>query len=211
MRYTLAPQVGSSPRVWGQVAVKMHCLTSTGIIPTRMGTRTSTNFAPSGLTDHPHAYGDKKKRKSVMCMADGSSPRVWGQVDINSKRPEIYRIIPTRMGTRPTLTAMRPTGRDHPHAYGDKYCSSTHTVYFARIIPTRMGTRSEVPQQRPARQDHPHAYGDKVEKAGFTSTVKGSSPRVWGQGITPFFPICEIRIIPTRMGTSICHYKTSFV
>ena len=50
--------------------------------------------------------------------------------------------------------------------------------------------------------DHPHACGDKVEKAGFTSTVKGSSPRVWGQGYDATAVSIGKGIIPTRVGTS---------
>ena len=53
--------VGSSPRVWGQVAKFNGKNTFAGIIPTRMGTR---DFLPDNIFhnwDHPHAYGDKTK------------------------------------------------------------------------------------------------------------------------------------------------------
>ena len=51
-------------------------------------------------------------------------------------------------------------------------------------------------------QDHPHAYGDKSSPIKLPLTVKGSSPRVWGQGVYLIIPILVDRIIPTRMGTS---------
>ena len=50
--------------------------------------------------DHPHAYGDKDKELLYMSASEGSSPRVWGQVYQNRRFLSIYRIIPTRMGTR---------------------------------------------------------------------------------------------------------------
>ena len=51
--------LGSSPRVWGQGHYNCRLLQSKGIIPTRMGTRTSTVISRYLSRDHPHAYGDK--------------------------------------------------------------------------------------------------------------------------------------------------------
>ena len=54
-------ELGSSPRVWGQVGWILKKSDYIGIIPTRMGTRTSSgSFYPLGA-DHPHAYGDKNR------------------------------------------------------------------------------------------------------------------------------------------------------
>ena len=50
---------GSSPRVWGQVALINKCEREDRIIPTRVGTSID-DCAFSGCTgDHPHACGDK--------------------------------------------------------------------------------------------------------------------------------------------------------
>ena len=55
-----------------------------------------------------------------------------------------------------------------------------------RIIPTRVGTRINHRGVAVDMEDHPHACGDKA--AGFKSRriSKGSSPRVWGQGLRAF-------------------------
>ena len=50
--------------------------------------------------------------------------------------------------------------------------------------------------------DHPHAYGDKYRFKVARTLDNGSSPRVWGQGEMIFQRIQQLRIIPTRMGTS---------
>ena len=51
-------------------------------------------------------------------------------------------------------------------------------------------------------EDHPHAYGDKVFGTVDLGTDEGSSPRVWGQaGYLKMYSF-DLRIIPTRMGTS---------
>ena len=49
------------------------------IIPTRMGTRESSNVKFTSSKDHPHAYGDKVANKEESSNVKGSSPRVWGQ------------------------------------------------------------------------------------------------------------------------------------
>ena len=71
---------GSSPCVWGQDKVLVVLKCKVGIIPTRMGTR--CHFYPNHRQrkDHPHAYGDKKDTVNDEIRAEGSSPRVWGQV-----------------------------------------------------------------------------------------------------------------------------------
>ena len=70
-----------------------------------MGTR-NTPFLPKHLgQDHPHAYGDKYVYVYLIYMESGSSPRVWGQVNIASLTLHQVRIIPTRMGTSRVYTS----------------------------------------------------------------------------------------------------------
>ena len=65
-----------------------------------------------------------------------------------------------------------------------------------------MGTRHFTAIYSISKQDHPHAYGDKLYSAFSLHLYIGSSPRVWGQVIRLFENPAELRIIPTRMGTS---------
>ncbi len=92
--------VGSSPRVWGQDANTIRSIGNTRIIPTRMGTRLRRYTITYVIRDHPHAYGDKPTVCYHRPKLQGSSPRVWGQVDMSEKLDLIHGIIPTRMGTR---------------------------------------------------------------------------------------------------------------
>ena len=57
-----------------------------------------------------------------------------------------------------------------------------------------------------SRRDHPHAYGDKTLCKTFPALSPGSSPRVWGQDSIIIIFDSQIRIIPTRMGTSLRYY-----
>ena len=70
------------------------------IIPTRMGTSSSGSILLRQLEDHPHAYGDKVFQVFLSSPKEGSSPRVWGQVQVRCTDMGHLRIIPTRMGTR---------------------------------------------------------------------------------------------------------------
>ena len=75
----LSSNLGSSPRVWGQVFQRQRLQLGDRIIPTRMGTsRVHVRFPP---------------------VRYGSSPRVWGQVNSRTPTRQGIRIIPTRMGT----------------------------------------------------------------------------------------------------------------
>ena len=91
---------GSSPRVWGQVATENFIKYRVRIIPTRVGTSQKSDFKVSPIQDHPHACGDKGTYPRGLFYCLGSSPRVWGQVQLPFSSYVGLRIIPTRVGTR---------------------------------------------------------------------------------------------------------------
>ena len=111
---------GSSPRVWGQEVIAAAGLAGAGIIPTRVGTRYRQEDIYQRREDHPHACGDKVNTAGTTLKDQGSSPRVWGQVDKYSYRRRKTGIIPTRVGTRVYHTLPYNYAWDHPHACGDK-------------------------------------------------------------------------------------------
>ena len=91
---------GSSPRVWGQVVNERDIGTGKGIIPMRMGTSLNQHKQLVVFINHPHAYGDKPEKSISASTFLGSSPRVWGQDELDNLQVPNLRIIPTRMGTR---------------------------------------------------------------------------------------------------------------
>ena len=151
-----------------------------------------------------------------------SSPRVWGQVVSLLEVLRFIRIIPTRVGTsipHDDVTLYMP---NHPHACGDKsksfydrnfYIGSSPRVWGQdifphmlllnpRIIPTRVGTSVYSVNEQGGSKDHPHACGDKIVPPLMRCSGMGSSPRVWGQATLLHSPASNVRIIPTRVGTS---------
>ena len=111
--------------------------------------------------DHPHACGDKVIPSSFCTSVNGSSPRVWGQVQFQTAESRRLRIIPTRVGTSAVIYCNSRRGNNHPHACGDKRHRTGHhkpargssprvwgqafcaiiNISCAGIIPTRVGTR----------------------------------------------------------------------
>ncbi len=174
--------VGSSPRVWGQAFNNKNFGSISGIIPTRVGTSRPGSCIKVLMRDHPHACGDKYDKINVPSNFKGSSPRVWGQVHSLKFFRMLFRIIPTRVGTRSCVSASFQIFWDHPHACGDKLaCASVDPVHqgssprvwgqasfaiYSRsaggIIPTRVGTRERMKTTAMQRRDHPHACGDKT-------------------------------------------------
>ena len=70
-----------------------------------------------------------------------------------------------------------------------------------------MGTSCPSQPRRCKVWDHPHAYGDKHIGIFEQGACQGSSPRVWGQAPTVTARNTQLRIIPTRMGTSTAVVK----
>ena len=152
--------LGSSPRVWGQGALRAVGYCRIGIIPTRVGTSIVSDILSLLIWDHPHACGDKGSSADTSFFIVGSSPRVWGQDDVANQVLQWVRIIPTRVGTSKSFL---------------------------------------IPKLRT--WDHPHACGDKSVLVNFLLFMRGSSPRVWGQGTRTERRVPSARIIPTRVGT----------
>ena len=150
---------------------------------------------------------------------------MWGQARSQANAADKARIIPTRVGTSEKEQRHLSQERDHPHACGDKdlqrrsqrpHLGSSPRVWGQvirlfenpaelRIIPTRVGTSLNMFVPSSTIQDHPHACGDKFKGYSTRCHFVGSSPRVWGQVMNILQNAQPIRIIPTRVGTSLLH------
>ena len=209
--------------MWGQAEIINELSQFDRIIPTRVGTRENFQRFYPMKQDHPHACGDKYPHRRHIYRNIGSSPRVWGQELVNKWFLGRIWIIPTRVGTRSKQLIKIGTGTDHPHACGDKAetapirlepigssprvwgqaCQSRCSFRNRGIIPTRVGTSTCADSGRQKTRDHPHACGDKLFFMPDIYSVRGSSPRVWGQVQDFYNVVNNYRIIPTRVGTRL--------
>ncbi len=73
-------QIGSPPRMRGQVVNGIVVKCYPGITPADAGTRYSFASQNLGMQDHPRGCGDKQKKCSAWKLELGSPPRMRGQV-----------------------------------------------------------------------------------------------------------------------------------
>ncbi len=130
----------------------------------------------------------------------GSSPRVWGILNLNAAGLCVTRFIPTRVGN----TAHEPEEGYfvgvHPHACGE-YGGFHHLprlgrgssprvwgiqnrrrglLFGGRFIPTRVGNTVYPGACTTWCPVHPHACGEYFYPPLRSPPGYGSSPRVWG-------------------------------
>ncbi len=71
-----------------------------------------------------------------------------------------------------------------------------------RFIPTHVGNSESSVAQARTIPVHPHACGELVLLLFGGVTKTGSSPRMWGTLISPYFATVPARFIPTHVGNS---------
>ena len=153
---------------------------------------------------------------------NGSSPRVWGTLDVYQNFFLCLRFIPTCVGNSNHLGTIYPSRAVHPHVCGE--LSPTSSIYTGdagssprvwgtlsmqyryalhdRFIPTCVGNSRACPGCRPGRTVHPHVCGELLPMVLVTLYWFGSSPRVWGTLGTLRIDRCALRFIPTCVGNS---------
>ena len=171
---------GSSPRVWGGQRRQQRRHRRLRFIPTRVGRTPPAGRSDAATPVHPHACGADDRPADPSFSFTGSSPRVWGgldlllrahQVDRGSSprvwggRPQLrvghpeLRFIPTRVGRTAPAPPGWPTTPVHPHACGADPMDGPVWWGRVRFIPTRVG-RTPCSRAQPVhRSVHPHACG----------------------------------------------------
>ena len=149
-------------------------------IPTRVGNTTNEQEQALAQTVHPHACGEYPSLGTRTDAPGGSSPRVWGILQILERTGIVSRFIPTRVGNTETTRSWLPPFPVHPHACGEykesraDSCRSTGSsprvwgircglgVYriHGRFIPTRVGNTLWGDVMDRLRAVHPHACGE---------------------------------------------------
>ncbi len=156
--------------MWGQVYYVFFFQFCTGIIPTRVGTSIYITFTAKVCWDHPHACGDKIITVETGATTKGSSPRVWGQVNFGEVIEDIFRIIPTRVGTSDKYQRHHADDGDHPHACGDKGIVLTSANIDSGSSPRVWGQVTLSAPSQPVRGIIPTRVGTR-----FTLTVAGNT------------------------------------
>src|SRR5690606_23803331 len=89
---------GSSPRMWGTVSGAPRVASGGRFIPTHVG----NGVVPIGMEIaspvHPHACGERRRMLLRVLLEYGSSPRMWGTVQLRAVDSVDQRFIPTHVG-----------------------------------------------------------------------------------------------------------------
>ena len=132
----------------------------------------------------------------------GSSPRVWGTLNIDLSLSTSQRFIPTRVGNTRFFLVLPRLYPVHPHACGEHEWLLSLKGRYLRFIPTRVGNTFCISSSLRGGTVHPHACGEHYCTARCRYFSGGSSPRVWGTPGYGCVAIVQTRFIPTRVGNT---------
>ena len=90
--------VGSSPRVWGTLAMRVARYCVMRFIPTGVGNTPACTSPRQTASVHPHGCGEHRYQLMNTRSKPGSSPRVWGTRQPLPQRCQGQRFIPTGVG-----------------------------------------------------------------------------------------------------------------
>ena len=111
---------GTSPRAWGEVGVAEVFHEALRNIPTGVGRRHKIRSHLPEPPEHPHGRGEKLQIWSASNSSSGTSPRAWGEDQVEPPQVAAERNIPTGVGRRTRLDSAAGGMAEHPHGRGEK-------------------------------------------------------------------------------------------
>ena len=218
-----ASRSGSSPRVWGALGQIRKAQQAARLIPTCVGSTTTGARNLRGRPAHPHVCGEHKRLMRRVPALSGSSPRVWGALEIAIGRLVPDRLIPTCVGSTSLAQTSAAKTSAHPHVCGEhqvlqprfnRDLGSSPRVWGAltlvndprkvlRLIPTCVGSTLELFPTSDAPSAHPHVCGEHARIVSDIRCSFGSSPRVWGALLSIVRIPDVLRLIPTCVGSTL--------
>ena len=112
---------GSSPRVWGAPVRSLGCRSSSGLIPTCVGSTPLILITQFDIAAHPHVCGEHPNSHICPLVPSGSSPRVWGAHHLARRWLPVSRLIPTCVGSTGLPAWLWPCTAAHPHVCGEHF------------------------------------------------------------------------------------------
>ena len=195
--------MGSSPRMRGTQARRIHRHHRHGIIPAHAG----------------------EHRMSIVSTAPlvGSSPRMRGTLGLRLGRVPVLGIIPAHAGNTGHRKSTTAWTRDHPRACGEhsrrltldplphgsspRMRGTLTAISLAEstvgIIPAHAGNTGAVRARGGPCRDHPRACGEHAGISLHDQGATGSSPRMRGTRVVACGAPCLQGIIPAHAGNTL--------
>ena len=162
---------------------------------------------------------------SFLC---GTSPRVWGKLNVASWDSKETRNIPTCVGKTFSDQAGQSCISEHPHVCGENHLQTKFLLFLQgtsprvwgklrdrfnwlgvlRNIPTCVGKTSRRTFSLTVLPEHPHVCGENQRQSSRCLPFPGTSPRVWGKHIILTFLCVFVRNIPTCVGKTSCRWTS---
>ena len=150
---------------------------------------------------HPHVCGESDRDLSPRNSSSGSSPRVWGKLEVTGGTWWVMRVIPTCVGKALVGVGGGWINAGHPHVCGEsptlrvdfnftvgssprvwgKLDPTLDAIDRARVIPTCVGKAICLASYADLMPGHPHVCGESTTARRWDPHTYGSSPRVWGK------------------------------
>ena len=118
-------EMGSSPRVRGEVATCGFHVVAFGIIPAGAGRSLIFLAHDPAAGDHPRGCGEKRPPPWRCSVCWGSSPRVRGEAAPMGPTARGWGIIPAGAGRSDYHHPRAMPGQDHPRGCGEKRCNAS--------------------------------------------------------------------------------------
>ena len=131
--------------------------------------------------DHPREYGENEQGATVKEVGAGPSPRIRGELWVDSLIRSMTGTIPANTGRMPgtSLCQIRPPGPS-PRIRGE-YHVGLVCPRSGRTIPANTGRMKTCPLRLSQLGDHPREYGEnRLSRGGIVSGL-GPSPRIRGE------------------------------
>ena len=114
------PELGTSPRAWGEATPLRAGRAANRNIPTGVGRRACALRQNNRAPEHPHGRGEKRPKSGPNMRSIGTSPRAWGEESRAHVDDVGRRNIPTGVGRSATVSAITKRPAEHPHGRGEK-------------------------------------------------------------------------------------------
>ena len=132
---------GSSPRVWGTPDTGQARHITHRFIPTGVGNAPLNASTLFSTPVHPHGCGERPMPVFKRLSGAGSSPRVWGTLQIRLFRMFCKRFIPTGVGNAYAGKIVIGANTVHPHGCGERRPIAGQSAHSIGSSPRVWGTR----------------------------------------------------------------------
>ena len=137
--------IGSSPRLWGDLATVFIQKSHGRFIPTPVGRLVHPVCLPAPAPVHPHACGEITASNRQVNLTGGSSPRLWGDLPHPPHNVSWQRFIPTPVGRLGCLLRPAFCTAVHPHACGEIQINQTPSRPLCGSSPRLWGDYQYLP------------------------------------------------------------------